>query len=679
MAYLMLNILLVAGLPAFASASLPVLTARPEVYCRLTDTANPLGQKKSYQYDKMSRVTEVKDPAGNLTGYTYDALNRLTRKEILTSSGERSVITYVYDKVGNLLNAASAGGMVSFAYDALNRPVKTEQLFAGRSYAIAYAYDTVGNRTSMTTPWGKYDYTYDALNRQTGIVNPQGITVTFSYDAVGRRTKKSIFKNSPEVLAETTYSYDAAGQLLSIVNKAGGKVVAFANYKYDAVGNRIKKEDQDGTIKYRYDASNRLITAEPVPMNMPEAEVFIYDKNGNRRYDRGAWDYKYDAANRLLENSTYTYTHDLNGNLTSRTKKDDNSAISYAYNPEQQLSEVTTSEHKVQYKYDPLGRRIEKTVDGSPKRYIYDNEDIIAILDGSNNPTEAFTHGPSIDEALILTKPDGANYYYHVDGLGSIQTISDDASRIIETYSYKAYGQPKIMNSLGQVANDSPIGNVWMFAGREYESKSGLYYNRARYLDPTRGAFTQEDPIGFMGGVVNLYSYAKNNAARYIDPSGNIIPLVTVAIGTGVGLATTYITRNEDTTATDYLIGAALGAAGGMLGGGVSAALGRGFLQDVVGGAASGALSNAFGQGYQRFISNDAKSLSENFSYAYNNMDWDWVAKSGMIGAIGGGTAWALSGVGATGPVADYIVGVETGVMEIGISTTKESGKICRL
>ncbi|MGD9642100.1 MAG: RHS repeat domain-containing protein [Elusimicrobiales bacterium] len=520
MAYLMLNILLVAGLPAFASASLPVLTARPEVYCRLTDTANPLGQKKAYQYDKMSRVTEVRGPAENLTTYAYDAMGRLTKKDIESPSGGHAVTTYVYDKTGNLLNAANGNGMVSFTYDALNRPVKTEQLFAGRSYAIAYAYDAVGNRASMATPWGKYNYTYDALNRQTGIVTPQGITVTFSYDAVGRRTKKSIFKNSPEVLAETTYSYDAAGQLLSIVSKAGGKVVAFAKYEYDVAGNRIKKEDQDGTIKYRYDASNRLITAEPVPMNMAEAEVFIYDKNGNRRYDRGAWDYKYDAANRLLENSTYTYTHDLNGNLTGRAKKDDNSAISYAYNPEQQLSEVTTPEHTVHYRYDPLGRRIEKAVDGNIQRYVYDNEDIIAILDGNNNLSETFTHGPGIDEPLVMTKTDGKNYYYHADGLGSIKAITDDSDQIVETCKYKAYGQPTIKDRAGAVFDESAIGNPYLFTARELDSESGLYYYRARYYEWRRGAFTQGAPIAFRGGDANLYSYANNNPLSHTDPTG---------------------------------------------------------------------------------------------------------------------------------------------------------------
>jgi len=498
-------------------------------YARLTETANPLGQKKTYQYDKISRVTEVKDPAGNITAYTYDALNRLTRRDIQTQAGEHSVTDYTYDAVGNLLSASNAASSVSFVYDALNRAVETTQTLGGKSYAISYTFDAVGNRTSMATPWGKYTYTYDALNRQTGIVNPQGITVTFSYDAVGRRTKKVVFKNAPEILAETTYAYDAAGQLLSIVNRAGGKVVDFTSYEYDDVGNRVKKEDQDGTIKYGYDASNRLITAEPVPLNMAEAEVFIYDKSGNRRYDRGAWDYKYDAANRLLENSTYTYTHDLNGNLTGRTNKNDNGTITYAYNPEQQLSEVITPEHRAQYKYDPLGRRIEKAVDGNIQRYVYDNEDIIAILDASSTPTETFTHGPGIDESLIMNKADGKNYFYHADGLGSIKAITD-SDQIVEVYSYKAYGELTIKDYTGAVLAKSVIGNPYFFTARELDSESGQYYLRHRYYDWRRGAFTQEDPIGFKGRDSNIYRYVANAPVNYVDPYGTVLPLAVYPI-----------------------------------------------------------------------------------------------------------------------------------------------------
>jgi RHS repeat-associated protein len=49
---------------------------------------------------------------------------------------------------------------------------------------------------------------------------------------------------------------------------------------------------------------------------------------------------------------------------------------------------------------------------------------------------------------------------------------------------------------------------------------NGLYHMRARYYDPNVGRFISEDPLGFGGGDVNLYAYARNNPVMLIDPFG---------------------------------------------------------------------------------------------------------------------------------------------------------------
>ncbi|MGD9641943.1 MAG: RHS repeat-associated core domain-containing protein [Elusimicrobiales bacterium] len=159
-------------------------------------------------------------------------------------------------------------------------------------------------------------------------------------------------------------------------------------------------------------------------------------------------------------------------------------------------------------------------MDGTVQRYVYDNEDIIAILDGNNTPTETFTHGPGIDEPLLMTKLDGKNYYYHADGVGSIKAITDNSKQIVETYIYKAYGQPTIKNRTGAVFDESGIGNPYLFTAREFDSESGLYYLRHRYYDWRRGAFTQEDPIGFNSQETNLFAFATHNPLTLVDPYG---------------------------------------------------------------------------------------------------------------------------------------------------------------
>src|SRR5438093_414036 len=48
----------------------------------------------------------------------------------------------------------------------------------------------------------------------------------------------------------------------------------------------------------------------------------------------------------------------------------------------------------------------------------------------------------------------------------------------------------------------------------------GGRYCRARYYHPGLARFMSEDPIGFLGGDVNLYAYVGGNPLTFIDPHG---------------------------------------------------------------------------------------------------------------------------------------------------------------
>jgi RHS repeat-associated protein len=49
--------------------------------------------------------------------------------------------------------------------------------------------------------------------------------------------------------------------------------------------------------------------------------------------------------------------------------------------------------------------------------------------------------------------------------------------------------------------------------------KTGTLYRRNRVYDPVTGRFTQEDPIGFDGGL-NLYGFAAGDPVNFSDPFG---------------------------------------------------------------------------------------------------------------------------------------------------------------
>jgi len=316
----------------------------------------------------------------------------------------------------------------------------------------------------------------------------------------------------------TTYSYDAASQLLSLAHKLGAATVNSFSYNYDKVGNRTAKTDRNGVANYTYDTLNRLVQAtNPLPTN--PLESFTYDEVGNRVNSNQNGASVFNQANQLTEDSSFTYQYDANGNLTRKTAKVGGPLTSYEYDAENKLARVVSNGTVADYRYDGLGRRVEKQVTQGPTanvtRFIYDNEDILLELDGSNNITARYTHGPGIDEPLIMEKG-GASFFYHADGLGSITEITDTAGVVKQQYTYSSFG--KIESQL-----DSSFIQPYTFTGREFDLETEVYHYRQRQYDWRTGRFVSEDPLGGFKSApqtLNKYPYVTNNPATYVDPLG---------------------------------------------------------------------------------------------------------------------------------------------------------------
>src|SRR5262249_39474546 len=77
-------------------------------------------------------------------------------------------------------------------------------------------------------------------------------------------------------------------------------------------------------------------------------------------------------------------------------------------------------------------------------------------------------------------------------------------------------------SGFGGVTNETNTanGDRYKFTAREYDSESGLQYNRARYYDSVVGRWITPDPIGIDAGDPNLYRYVNNSPTNGIDPQG---------------------------------------------------------------------------------------------------------------------------------------------------------------
>jgi len=371
-----------------------------------------------------------------------------------------------------------------------------------------YSYDLNGNRISMIDPTGLTTYTYDTLNRLTSIRNNKGQVTSFTYDALNRRT--SMTHANGVVM---TYTYDAASQLTRLAHQFGATTINSFDYTYDKIGNRKSKTNRDGMHDYTYDTLNRLIqTTNPLPSN--PLETYNYDAVGNRTNSNQNGSSVFNSANELNEDANFTYEYDNNGNMTRKTAKVGGAITTYEYDAENKLLRAVSPSNMANYKYDGLGRRVEKAIiagSTTVSRYVYDNEDILLELNGSNTIVARYTHGPGIDEPLILEK-NNQSFYYHADGLSSIMELTNQSGTVVQRYTYSSFG--KLESQL-----DPNFVQPYTFTSRESDTESQLYHYRTRTYDAFIGRFLQEDPVG-VHGAVNLYSYVNGNPIGAIDPLG---------------------------------------------------------------------------------------------------------------------------------------------------------------
>jgi RHS repeat-associated protein len=469
---------------------------------RVTQTTFPSTLTETYGYDRLYNLTSKTDRKGQTIQYVYDSLYRMTSK---TYPDETSA-SYVYDLVGKIQQVSDPTGTYAFAYDNMGRLIGTSTQYTflpGHNFQNSYAYDAASNRTSLTAPDGSTNsYNYDTLNRLSSLTNSLTGQFGFGYDALSRRTQLT----RPNGV-NTNYNYDSVSHLLSVLHQAGSTTLDGASYSYDYAGNRTSKtNDLNGiTSNYGYDAIYELLQ---VTQGGSTTESYAYDAVGNRLSSSGVPSYSYNSSNELTSNSSGSYTYDADGNTLS-----DPSGKSYSWDFENRLTQAVvpgTNGGTTTFRYDPFGRRIQKSGPLGTTNYLYDGMNSVEEVDSSGNILARYARTKNVDEPLSELRS-GTTSYYQQDGLGSVTSLSNSAGALSNTYTYDNYG--RVISSTGSLTNP------FQYTGREFDSETGLLFNRARYFDPSVGRFLSEDPIRFMAGL-NFYPYTRNNPVIRTDPSG---------------------------------------------------------------------------------------------------------------------------------------------------------------
>jgi RHS repeat-associated protein len=359
------------------------------------------------------------------------------------------------------------------------------------------------------------------VNRLTKITDSANLAVAFAYDAASRLTSKTL----PNGVA-ATYNYDGLDRLTRLKDAKGNSVIADNQYSYNSAGHITQNIDQSGTHTYGYDTVDRLISATYT--GTPN-ETYAYDSVGNRTMSHKSATYGYQPFNQLISTSMATYIYNNNGNMIS--KSDAGGTTQFAWDFENRLTQVVTpASGGVTYKYDALGRRIQRTPStGISTNFIYDGQDVVKDINSDGSIIE-YLNGPGIDNKIRQKgSSTTTTYYFSQDHLGSTTALTGTTGKLVERITYDGYG-----NSAGSTRTR------YGFTGRERDQLSGLLYFRARFYDPQVGRFISEDQIGLAGGI-NQFGYVQGNPINAIDPSGLSSILVVVGARSAGGSGGAYI------------------------------------------------------------------------------------------------------------------------------------------
>jgi RHS repeat-associated protein len=540
---------------------------------QVTKVTDALGHETTFTYDPNGRLLTLTDANNHTTTYTYNNMDRVvTRTDPLSRED-----TYVYDANGNLTQTTDRKNQVrTTTYDPLNRPVTTT--FADTA-TVTNTYDAGHRLTEVVdSVGGTVARAYDLLDRLTSETTPEG-SVSYTYDALNRRATMTVAGQSA-----VSYSYDNASRLTGVTQGSASVTLA-----YDAADRRTSLTLPNGiVVSYGYDAASQLTgLTYALGETTLGALTYGHDALGRRTTVGGSWARTglpaaltaatYDAANQVSTWGGITLTHDANGNLTSDGTR------TYTWDARDQLSALGGAVG-ASFSYDAFGRRRAKTVSGITTGFLYDGLNTAQELTGGTPSANLLTGG--IDETFARTDGSGTRHLL-ADGLGSTLGIAD-ASGVVQTqYTYQPFG--------ATTTSGAADANSAQFTGREQDG-TGLYFYRGRYQHPTLQRFVSEDPIGFLAGDPNLYSYVFNSPTNLTDPTGEFAGAMLggCAFGAASSAAADLISGRKLNWGA-----AATGCASGMAMSGIFGAFARGGVAIRglgLGGGAPGAGTGAAGR-----------------------------------------------------------------------------------
>jgi len=364
-------------------------------------------------------------------------------------------------RLTNLVYSSGTGTLLSIQYGFDNGDRRTSEMWKN-SRNVSYGYDgayQLLSGTSTTRPSDNVSYSYDKSGNPLSRLE-MGLTSGYTFNNLNQFTSGT-WTGKLTVAGELNY---AAGTVT--VNGVMGQI--FPDRTFEATNVSVSAGSNLLTAVYIGPAfTNTAMTATSKVSVTVGNPAFGYDAKGN-----------------LTNDAEFTYFYDLANQLTNVISKSLGSSVLSA-------------------KYDGMGRRVEVTRSGTNvERYVYFPASflVLAVLDGSNQIKEVWSHGPDLSGKLdgaggiggVLSVSTNvgtasASKYFHGDAQGNVSLVTGSVGQQVATYRYTPFGK-----LIGQVGN---YNARFTFSSKEWDTETGLLYYGYRYYSPDVGRWLARDPM----------------------------------------------------------------------------------------------------------------------------------------------------------------------------------------
>ncbi len=497
--------------------------------------------KTSWLYDQPTGLLTNKVYAdGKGPSYSYTSDGKLaSRKWARTSDGGANLATsYSYSNSGELvgIDYSDSTPDVSFIYNRLGQ----QKTITDGQGARAFTYNDALQLASETNALGLITRNYDSLGRSAGFTFGTDYYVTYGFAGDGRFN--SVSSSVQSVSSVVNYSYLPNSDLISVIsnsvnsvnsvkryesnrnlitsiqNMSGTNLVSQFDYINDQIGRRTQRVDTLAvTNSFGYNLKSELVAASMGT----NSYNYWYDNIGNRESATNNGETTTYTANSLnqytsiINGGLKILSYDLDGNLTN------DSVFTYTWDCENRLIGVSSNGSEIaSYKYDYMGRRYEKTVNGVTNQFVYDGWAMIQEQNSAGVKSYVYgldlsgtLQGAGTISGILMANLNGTNAFFCYDANGNVTDLVGSNGNPSAHYEFDPYGNTIVKT--GALAD----ANSYRFSTKYTDSETGLLYYGFRFYSTKLSRWISRDPIGEQGGK-NLYGFVRNNPIKKVDKLG---------------------------------------------------------------------------------------------------------------------------------------------------------------